>query len=108
MTKMEKSERIKLTEARKKVEALKGFYIHLLVYCLVNIGLFIIKGNILQFFLSGSPDQNFIEWVDWNILTVPLFWGIGLLFHAEKVFQYKLKFIKNWEKRQLENFINEQ
>ncbi|WP_026450149.1 2TM domain-containing protein [Aequorivita capsosiphonis] len=105
---MEYSDRIKLRRAHKRVEALKGFYKHLLIYCIVNLALFIVRGNILQFFQSETPDKNFIAWIDWNILIVPVFWGIWLLFHAAKVFSYKLKFIENWEKRQMEKFLNEQ
>jgi hypothetical protein len=104
---MEYSKNIKLRKARKRVEALKGFYKHLLVYSIVNIALFIVRAQVLGFFQNQSPDKNFIEWVDWNILIVPIFWGIGLLFHASKVFQYKFPFIKDWEDRKLKKFINE-
>lgn len=103
---MDYSEGIILRRARKRLEALKGFYKHLLVYIIVNIAIFIVKSNILEFFQDQSPDKNFIEWLDWNILIVPFFWGIGLLFHAVKVFQYKFPFIKNWEDRQLKRFID--
>ncbi|MGO3184050.1 MAG: 2TM domain-containing protein [Aequorivita sp.] len=105
---MDVTEGIKLRKARKRVEAIKGFYKHLLIYSLVNIVLFIVRADVLQFFQNSSTDKNFIDWVDWNILIVPIFWGIGLLFHAAKVFQYKFKFIVDWEKRQLEKFISEQ
>ncbi len=104
---MEYSESIKMRKARKRLETLKGFYKHLLVYIIVNLVLFIVRAHVLEFFQNESPDKNFVEWVDWNILIVPIFWGIGLLFHAVKVFQYKFKFIKNWEEKQLKRFINE-
>jgi hypothetical protein len=103
---MEFSESIKLRKARKRLEALKGFYKHLLVYIIVNIAIFVVRGNVLEFFQNQSPDKNFMDWVDWNVLAVPVFWGIGLLFHAAKVFQYKLPFIKNWEDRQMKKFID--
>lgn len=103
---MEFSENIKLRKARKRVEALKGFYKHLLVYIIVNIAIFIVRGNVLEFFQNQSSDKNFMEWMDWNILIVPIFWGIGLLFHAAKVFQYKLPFIENWENRKIKRFID--
>ncbi len=76
---MKYSEKIKLRRAQKRVEALKGFYKHLLVYCIVNVALFISRGNVLQFVQNESPDKNFMEWIDWNILIVPIFWGIGCL-----------------------------
>lgn len=105
---MNYSENIKLRKAQKRVEMLKGFYRHLLAYIVVNIALFIIRGKILGYFQGSATDTNFIEWIDWNILIVPFFWGIGLVFHAAKVFQYKLKFIKNWEEKQLEKYIKEE
>lgn len=105
---MEYSENRKMRRAMKRVEALKGFYQHLLIYLVVNIILFIVRSNILDFFESNNPDKNFVEWIDWNILIVPFFWGIGLLFHAAKVFQYKFSFVKKWEQRKLEKFIKEE
>src|SRR5690606_6733084 len=105
---MEYSENRKIQKARKRVEALKGFYKHLLVYLLVNAALFVVRGNVLDFFRSSNPDKNFLEWIDWNILIVPFFWGIGLLFHAAKVFQYKFPFIKKWEQKKLEKFMKEE
>lgn len=107
-SKMKNAESLKIRKARKRVESLKGFYKHLLAYIIVNIALFIIRGNVLEFFQNNSQDKNFIEWIDWNILIVPLFWGIGLLFHAAKTFQYKFNFIKNWEERQIQKYIKEE
>ncbi len=104
---MEYPNNLKWRKAKKRVEALKGFYQHLAVYIVVNIFLFIIKGNVLEFFQNKATDENFLEWVDWNIFIVPLFWGIGLLFHAAKTFQYKIPIIKNWEERTLKKYMDE-
>ena len=105
---MKSSENIKLKNARKRVEAIKDFYKHLFVYCMLGITLFVGRDYIIQFFQNKSIDKNFTEWIDWNILIVLGFWGIGLLFQASKAFQYKLKFIENWEKMQMEKFMKEQ
>jgi hypothetical protein len=107
-TKMDYSENMQWRKAQQRVETLKVFYRHLLIYIVVNIAIFIVRGQVLEVFLNKSPDKNFIEWIDWNVLIVPVFWGIGLLFHAAKAFQYKFKFIKNWEERQLKKFIKEE
>ncbi len=103
---MENAENIKYKNALEKVGALKDFYTHLVFYFIVNVVLFIVRGDILHFFQSEARDKNFIDWIDWNILIVPIFWGIVLLYHASKVFQYKFKFIKYWEERQLKKFID--
>lgn len=105
---MKYSEIIKYRNARRKVEVLKGFYKHLFVYCIVNIALFILRGEVLQFVQNESTNKSVIDWIDWNILIVPVFWGIGLVFHTAKVFQFKFNFIADWEKRQLKKFIKEQ
>lgn len=102
------TENIKLRKALKRVEELKGFYQHLIVFIIINLILFIIRGNVLEFFMNTSSDKNLVQWVDWNILIVPIFWGIGLVFHAAKVFQYKFGFIKKWEQKQLQKFIREE
>ncbi len=60
--------------ARKRVEAKIGFYIHLTVYVAVNVLLIVIN------FLT-SPQYLWFKW--------PLFgWGIGLFFHAMSVFVF--------------------
>ena len=105
---MDSSQNIKWKKAHKRVEALKGFYTHLAIYIIVNIAIFIVRGQIVEFFKNESTDKDFMEWVDWNVLIVPIFWGIGILFHAANTFQDKLKFIKNWEEKQLEKFLEEE
>ena len=102
------NQNIYVKRARKRVEALKGFYSHLWIYLLVNIVLFGIRGHILEFFADTSRGTNFFEWIDWNILIVPFFWGIGLLYHGVKVFQYKVQFVKKWEEKQLRKFMKQE
>ena len=58
--------------AKKRVEALKGFYIHLGVYVLVNLFLFLL--NIIT-----APDHL---WFFWPLLG----WGIGVVLHAASTF----------------------
>lgn len=101
------SQSIYLKRARRRVEVLKGFYSHLWVFLIVNLVLFVIRGSVLEFFTNTSAETNFLDWMGWNILAVPFFWGIGLLYHAAKVFQYKFKFVKNWEEKQLRKFMRE-
>ncbi len=73
-------------KARKRVEAKLGFFIHLIVYCLVNG--FLIS---LNFFQSGE-----VIWSAYPLVG----WGVGLLFHGLGVFvfsgltQFKEQMIK--------------
>ena len=60
--------------AQKRAEELQGYYIHLLVYAVVNLGLFLI--NLLTKGDGGS------WWFYWPLAG----WGIGLGVHTLTVF----------------------
>lgn len=93
----------KQERAKKRVEELKGFYIHFTVYLLVNIMISLV------IVVSHMHDgDSFIEAI-WDFATVStwLFWGIGLFFHGLKVFSYNPFFNKEWEERQIQKYIEE-
>lgn len=87
----------KFNRAKKRVEELKGFYIHLGVYIVINIFILV---NI--FVRNDYEGESF--WQFKHFLT-PFFWGIGLLFHAAKVFNINPFLGKDWEKRQIEKYM---
>lgn len=95
---IEKKER-----AEKRIKELKGFYIHLLVYMIVNI--MIVVTHISMNLNNG---ESFIE-AFWNFGTfsTPFFWGIGLFFHAMKVFSFNPFFGKDWEEQQIKKYMDE-
>ena len=82
--------------AKKRVEALVGFYWHLAVYVVVNLALII---------LIGLNSNNF-----WNFGTfaTAFFWGIGLLFHFLGVFGPGFMFGPDWEKRKTKEFMDKE
>ncbi len=82
----------RLARARRRLAALKGFYIHLFVFAMVLAGLTIIN------LATGGP---------WWVLWVLLGWGIGLLAHALTVFGRTSQAIANWEERKLRQFLDE-
>ena len=88
----------KLEKARKRVEEIKGFYSHVLVYVLVNLFLLLIASNIFDGIAS-------IHVPAWSYFTTPFFWGIGLLFHGLYVFQFKSGFLKKWEERKIREIM---
>jgi hypothetical protein len=88
----------KLEEAKKRVEQIKGFYSHVLVYVVVNIFIILVSMNIFDGF--GN-----LRMPSWSYFSTPFFWGIGLLFHGLYVFQFKSNFIKNWEERKIREFM---
>ena len=84
-TKMSEEEIYRL--ARKRVEEKKGFFVHLVFYILVNIGLVIIWA-----FASGGGFPWFL---------FPLGgWGIGLIFHFLGAFVFNKE--TGWEMREVE------
>jgi hypothetical protein len=56
--------------AHERAETLQGYYIHLLIYLVVNAGLFAIN------YVSTSGEGGW--WFQWTALG----WGIGVLIHT--------------------------
>ncbi|MGB5203200.1 2TM domain-containing protein [Eudoraea sp.] len=88
----------KLNRAKKKVEAMKGFYIHLSVYIVINA--FILVNVYMRTLGDGESFWKF------STFFTPIFWGIGVVFHAAHVFNYNPFFGKNWEERQIQKYID--
>ena len=84
-------EQARYERARKRVEEIKGFYSHLMVYALVNLALFVLD-------LISSPG---LQWFFW-----PLFgWGIGVLAHAGSVFGPGRFWGPEWEERKIRKLM---
>jgi len=69
-------------EARRRVEAKIGFFVHLLVFVVINVIFLIIAGE------------------DW--LWVTLFWGIGLALHGFATFFGTTDAAQRWKERQIQ------
>lgn len=100
---MQQSRLDKKVRAKKRVEELKGFYIHLMVYLLVNI---MISTVIV---VSQVYEGESLIAAIWNfgVFSTWLFWGIGIFFHAIKVFSFNPFFNKEWEERQIQKYIDQ-
>jgi hypothetical protein len=83
--------------AKKRVEAMVGFYWHLASYLVVNIFLILLIGM-----NSGEGFSGFGPY------ATALFWGIGLLFHFIGVFGFNFVLGKNWEQRKVEEFMEKE
>jgi hypothetical protein len=77
----------KAAKAAKQVEAITGFYIHVVVFTLVLALLFVVNW-------VATPE---IWWVQWPFLG----WGIGLLAHGLIVFSTMPSFITRWQLRKI-------
>jgi fatty acid desaturase len=82
----------KLERAKRRVRAIKGFYIHFLVFVVVM--LILVAINIAV----GPP---------WWVLVVLLGWGIAVLAHALAVFGQTSKRIAEWEQRKIRQIMEE-
>ena len=80
--------------AKKQVEQIKGFYGHLTSYVLVMAVLIFIN-------LKYTPQYL---WFFWSMMG----WGIGLLFHAMKVFNWFPFFNQEWEERKIKEYMDEE
>jgi len=75
-------------EAFEHVRTLRAFYLHLMRYVIVILGLLAIN-------LIFSPHRLWVLWVAAG-------WGIGLLMRAGKIFMPALLLGADWEKRAVE------
>ena len=85
------TEETKYQKAKERVEVIKGFYIHLTVYVVVNLILFSIN-------MIVSPDGL---WFFWPLMG----WGLGVVFHALSVFGSGRGFGADWEERKIKELM---
>ncbi|PER12479.1 histidine kinase [Bacillus cereus] len=76
--------------AKKRVENLKTFYIHLTVYILVNL---------MLFFINISSDSSKL----WFLYPLGG-WGIGIVIHGLTTFPFGI-FGKEWEERKIKEYM---
>lgn len=86
---------VKYENAKARVKELKDFYRNLLTYIAVNILLIAIN-------LITNPSHLWFYWVT-------LFWGIGIVLHASKVFFLKGRFLgKDWEEKKIQQIMKKE
>lgn len=78
-------------QAKKRVQAIRGFYIHATVYVLVNAFLAILNYVTLPT----------VFWSIWPILG----WGLGLAIHAITVFGFSGLWGPEWEERKIKELM---
>jgi hypothetical protein len=83
-----------LTRARERVEELKGFYIHLAIYVVINVGLYVID------FAQGDG----LQWAYW----VTIGWGIGILVHLVSLIIEQSRFTARWEARKVAEYAEQE
>jgi hypothetical protein len=88
---------------RKRVEKISKFYKHLAIYIVVNIFLsaIFIVGDIND---GDTFNEAFFDFHNYKIW---IYWGIGIIFQAINTFGLSILFNKDWEKRKIEQYMNE-
>lgn len=90
--------------AKRKVDCLRGFYIHLLVYVIIN-GFFSINVLVREWF-EGSSWRESVQ--DFSFFSLWFFWGLGLLFHALVAFDLNPFFSKDWEEKKINRILEDE
>ncbi|MFH4967256.1 2TM domain-containing protein [Gaetbulibacter sp. M240] len=83
--------------AQKRVKEIKGFYWHLFWYLVINIFL-------IYVFTRESGE---LFW-SFSTFSTAIFWGIGISFHALRVFGKNVFFSKSWEQRKMKEFMEKE
>ena len=84
----------KYLKAKERVTEIKKFYGNLLSYIFV---ITFLAG--INYYTTGWHNP----WFLWPALG----WGLGLIFHAIKTFQWSPFFNKEWEERKIREFMEE-
>ena len=100
----ETTEGIKYLRAKKRVEKIKGFYVHLIVYVIINTFL---SGIIIFGLMNDDGDSLGEVLQNFGVYSTWVFWGIGVFFHWLGVFGFNVVG-KNWEERKLKELIEEE
>jgi len=91
--------------AVKRVDQIKGFYTHLMVYLGVNI---MISGVNIWLNHQVTDLESFWQALGhFSTYSTWLFWGLGLLIHGLNVFWLRGTVFKKWEERKLKEFIED-
>lgn len=88
------TEEMKYKKAKERVEAIKGYYVHLIVYIVVNLMLFAIN-------MITSPASL---WFFWPLLG----WGIAVVIHTLSVISSGFGFGADWEQRKIQEFMDKE
>ncbi len=94
----------KYSRAAKRVDNLRGFYYHLMVYLVVNLAVSTFK--VLRNIRAGETLQEAI--FDLGTFILWMAWGIGLALHAFSVFGLPMILGKDWENKKIRELMDKE
>ena len=84
----------KYQRARERVQEIKGFYVHFMVFLIVQAGLAFINYRVMPTNL----------WFYWPLLG----WGIGICIHGVSVFGFFGLFSHEWEEKKIREIMEKE
>ena len=94
----------KYTRAKLKMERLKGFYTHLIMYFVINMFITGVK----VFNSLGNWDAFIADVFSFSTLSSWMVWGVILLIHACAVFVFPNVLGYDWEARKIEQLMEKE
>ena len=90
---------LKYIRAKNRVEKVKRFYYHVVIYIIVNLVItgFKVSNNL------NSWDEFINDIMSFDVLSTWTIWGLVLVIHA-----LSLVFGQGWEERKIEALMNEE
>ncbi|MHA7830780.1 MAG: 2TM domain-containing protein [Flagellimonas sp.] len=90
--------------AKKRVQEIKGYYSHITIFVIVNGILYLLKTGMLTSLLPKAfpKESYYYDWINGNILI----WTLILIVHTLIVFRDKFTFVKKWEQRQIQKYMD--
>ncbi|WP_299123859.1 2TM domain-containing protein [uncultured Winogradskyella sp.] len=95
---------LKYIKAKNRVEKLKQFYTHLVVYIVINTVITAVK--IMH---NTNNGETFNEaFFDFSTIATWLVWGVALAIHAFSVYGIPLILGDDWEERKIERYMKDE
>ena len=94
--------------AKKRVKKIRNFYNHLQIFVIMMLVLVFFSDIIISFFEARISNPDSLSWIKANIWINVLLWLFGLAIHGIYVFKFKANVIDKWEKKKLDEIMNEQ
>ncbi|WP_437394994.1 2TM domain-containing protein [Flagellimonas lutimaris] len=91
--------------AKKRVKELKGYYSHITIFVIVNGILYLLKTGVLTSLLPEAfpKESYYYDWINANVII----WALILVVHTLILFRDKFTFVKKWEQRQIQKYMDE-
>lgn len=100
----------KIIRVKKRLEEIKEFYKHILVYIIINVvfSFLCYKFNIIVKIFEGLSITNNISEISIGKYSLWFLWGIILIIDFFRVFGFRKMFGREWESKKVKEFMNQE